>query len=136
MVNQIVYIVVCKIINTIYGICKEVQIMILKRKYEDGFGMDEYFCELTEELDNLAGLNKKQSYGYGRRHYILATNSYKKDHLYAIRIPGGTVGDIETDENDIILNLTIDLNYVVKTYPNNVNEIIKKYIGKKIEFES
>lgn len=58
MVNQIVYIVVCKIINTIYGICKEVQIMILKRKYEDGFGMDEYFCELTEELDNLAGLNK------------------------------------------------------------------------------
>lgn len=69
------------------------------------------------------------------RHYILATNSYKKDHLYAIRIPGGTVGDIETDNNDIILNLTIDVNYVVRTYPKNINEIIQKYIGEKIEFE-
>jgi len=109
--------------------------MILKRKYKDGFNMDEYFCELTKELDELSGLDKKESYEYGRRHYILATNSYKKDHLYAIRIPGGTVGDIETDNNDIILNLTIDVNYVVRTYPKNINEIIQKYIGEKIEFE-
>lgn len=110
--------------------------MILKRKYKDDFDMDEYFCELTEELDNLSGLNKQESYYYGRRHYIYATNSDKKEHIYAIRIPGGTVGDIETDNDNVIVNLAVDTNYVVRTYPCNINEIIKKkYIGTKIEFE-
>lgn len=39
--------------------------MILKRKYEDRlFCKNEYFCELTEELDILSGLNKRESYRY------------------------------------------------------------------------
>lgn len=110
--------------------------MILKRKYE-GYCRDEYVCELTEELDILSGLNKRESYeGYKYRHYIYATDSDKKEHCYAIRVPGGTLGDIVTDNDDYIIDVVIDIDYVIKTYPNNVNEVIKKkYIGKKIEFE-
>lgn len=49
---------------------------------------------------------------------------------------GGTLGDIVTDNDDYIIDVVIDIDYVIKTYPNNVNEVIKKkYIGKKIEFE-
>lgn len=110
--------------------------MILKRKYEDGFCKDEYVCELTEELDILSGLNKRGSYRYGYKHYVYATDSDKKEHYYAIRVPGGTLGDIVTDNDDYIIDVVIDIDYVIKTYLNNVNEIIKKkYIGKKIEFE-
>lgn len=103
--------------------------MILKRKYE-GCCRDEYYCELTKELDILSGLNKRESYeGCKYRHYIYATDSDKKEH-------GGTLGDIVTDNDDYIIDVVIDIDYVIKTYPNNVNEVIKKkYIGKKIEFE-
>ena len=38
--------------------------------------------------------------------------------------------------DDYIIDIVIAANYVNKTYPHDVNEIIKKkYIGKKIEFE-
>ena len=101
--------------------------MILKRKYE-GCCRDEYVCELTEELDILSGLNKRESYRYGYKHYVYVTDSDKKEHCYAIRVPGGTLGDIVTDNDDYIIDVVIDIDYV--------NEIIKKkYIGKKIEFE-
>ena len=110
--------------------------MILKRKYE-WCCRDEYYCELTKELDILSGLNKRESYeGYKYRHYIYATDSDKKEHCYAIRVPGGTLGDIVANNDDYIIDITIYTNYVIRTYPHNVNEIIKKkYIGKKIEFE-
>lgn len=110
--------------------------MILKRKYE-GCCIDEYYCELTKELDILSWLNKRESYeGYKYRHYIYATDSDKKEHCYAIRVPVWTLGDIVANNDDYIIDITIYTNYVIRTYPHNVNEIIKKkYIGKKIEFE-
>lgn len=110
--------------------------MILKRKHEDWlFCKDEYFCELTEELDILSGLNKRESYRYGYKHYVYATDSDKKEHCYAIRVPGGTVGGIWVDGHNVIINIKIDRNYVVKTYSDELDAIIEKYIGKKIEFE-
>lgn len=108
--------------------------MILKRKYE-GCCRDEYVCELTEELDILSGLNKRESYRYGYKHYVYVTDSDKKEHCYAIRVPGGTVGGIWVDGRNVIVNIKIDRNYVVKTYSDELDAIIEKYIGKKIEFE-
>ncbi len=50
-----------------------------------------------------------------------------------IRIPGGTLGSIEYDENKIITRIHVCTDYVVKTYPDNVNEQLQKFIGQKIE---
>lgn len=94
----------------------------------------EYTCKLTKELDSLAKLTDKEFYDVFY-HYILADNWCKKEKCLAIRVPGGTVGGIRIDDNNIITNIDIDSDYVVKTYPNNVNELIKKFIGEIIEWE-
>lgn len=36
--------------------------------------------------------------------------------------------------NNIITKIKVDKNYVVKTYPSDVNEQIQKFVGQKIEF--
>lgn len=89
---------------------------------------DKYLCEITTELDKLAGFNE-ETYFY---HYILAGDDFWQDRVLAIRIQGGTVGDIFIDENDVITSIKIDTDYVVKTYPSNVNEEMKKYTGCKL----
>ena len=51
-----------------------------------------------------------------------------------IRIPGGTVGNIFLDDTEnIITKITIDADYVVNLYPENVQEYVQKYVGEKIE---
>lgn len=93
---------------------------------------DEYRCDLTLELDQISGLSEKEGY-YVYHHYLLADRSYVKDHLAAIRVPGGTVGSIRFDGNHKITQVYIDTSYALKTYPKNVNELMKKFIGKKIK---
>lgn len=39
------------------------------------------------------------------------------------------------NDHNVIVNIKIDRNYVVKTYSDELDAIIEKYIGKKIEFE-
>lgn len=39
------------------------------------------------------------------------------------------------DENNIIRKIVVDTKYVVKTYPSDVNEQLKKFIGEKLEFD-
>lgn len=95
---------------------------------------DEYRCELTKELDSLAKLTDKKGYDFFH-HYIYASELCKKDKCLAIRVPGGTVGGILIDDNNVITKIDIDTDYVVKTYPSNVNELIKKYVGEEIVYE-
>lgn len=59
----------------------------------------------------------------------------KKQKCLAIRIPCGTLGGIWYDENNIIRKIVVDTKYVVKTYPSDVNEQLKKFIGEKLEFD-
>lgn len=59
----------------------------------------------------------------------------KKQKCLAIRIPGGTLGGIWYDENNIINKIFVDIKYVVKTYPSDVNEQLKKFVGEKLEFD-
>lgn len=88
--------------------------------------MNEYYCEITAELDKLAGLDPNGCW----KHYVLC--DYEDDCL-PIRIPGGTLGSIEYDENKIITKIHVYTDYVVKTYPDDVNEQLQKFIGQKIE---
>ena len=88
----------------------------------------EYLCELTTELDVLSG----SDWFY---HYIIIDDYAIKNGCLPIRVHGGTVGGLDFDENHIITDIAVDTDYVVKTYPANVNEIIQKYIGQKVEWQ-
>jgi hypothetical protein len=97
------------------------------------FSTDEYRCELTRELDILAKLSEQDSYELFY-HYIVSDNWCKKENILAIRVPGGTVGSIYINDNNVITKIVVDTEYVVKTYPNNVNELIQKFVGEVIEY--
>ena len=57
--------------------------------------MNEYYCEITIELDKLAGLDPNGHW----KHYVLCDY---EDGSLPIRIPGGTLGSIEYDENKVL----------------------------------
>ena len=103
--------------------------MKLESRYSSSF-TEEYRCDLTKELDNISGISKQHFHDMFH-HYILADNWCKNQKYLAIRVPGGTVGEIHYDEDSIITKIVIDTNYVVKTYPSNVNELVQKYVGEK-----
>lgn len=90
--------------------------------------MNEYYCGITTELDKLAGIDPNGHW----KHYVLCDY---EDGCLPIRIPGGTLGTIEYDENKIITKIHVCTDYVVKTYPDDVNEQLQKFIGQKIEME-
>lgn len=93
----------------------------------------EYKCQLTKELDSLAKLNENDYYDFFY-HYIQADELCKKEKYLAIRVPGGTVGGMWIDDNNRIIKIIIDTDYVVSTYPDNVNELIQKFVGEIIEW--
>lgn len=90
-------------------------------------------CNLTKELDDMSGISKYHHYNMFY-HYILADEWCRNQKCLAIRVPGGTVGSIYFDDNDVITKIVIDTNYVVKTYPANINELIQKFVGEVIEW--
>lgn len=98
------------------------------------YGYKEYRCDLTKKLDDISGISKQQHYYDSFYHYILADELYKNQKRLAIRVPGGTVGCVYFDDNDVITKIVVDTNYVVKTYPTNVNEIIQRFVGEVIEW--
>ena len=93
----------------------------------------EYICELTKKLDLLAELIDKEFYDVFY-HYIVADGYCKADKCLAIRVPGGTVGGIWLDDNNVITKIVIDTDYVVKTYPSNINDLIQDFVGEVIEY--
>lgn len=92
----------------------------------------EYRCSLTREFDKMSGILEEEHYRL-YHHYILADEYCMNNKCLAIRIPGGTVGGIWINDNNVIIDIIIDRNYVVKTYPENVNDLMKKYIGESID---
>ena len=106
--------------------------MILKEKYSLG-NDKQYYCKFTEELDRCAGFDIREYPYY--RHYLLDYMDRDRFRNYPIRVPGGTVGVIWVDDHNVITNIKIDRSYVVKTYSDELDAIIEKYIGKKIKFE-
>lgn len=86
-------------------------------------------CEITRFLDQVAGLDE-------RLHYIVINDLILFDDedpaAYHIRVPGGTVGSIWLDVDHNIKRIFIDTDYVIDSYPNNVNEQVKKFIGERL----
>ena len=103
--------------------------MVLKDKYNN----QSYYCKLTEELDRCAGFDKKVYKYY--KHYLLDYRNIDGFYNFPIRVPGRTIGGVWVDNHNVITNIKIDRSYAVKTYSNELDAIIEKYIGKKIEFE-
>ena len=64
-------------------------------------GRKEYRCALTKELDDISDISKKHYYNMFH-HYILADDWCKNQKCLAIRVPGGTVGGIDFDDNNVI----------------------------------
>lgn len=89
--------------------------------------MNEYYCGITTELDKLAGLDPNGHW----KHYVLCDY---EDGCLPIRIPGGTLGTIEYDENKIITKIHVCTDYVVKTYPDDVNEQTLWWINKALSY--
>ena len=106
--------------------------MNLKEK-ENILSYKEYYCNLTEELDQCAGFDTKKDRHY--RHYGADYRGEGNFDCISIRVPGGTVGAIWVNENNVITEIKVDTDYVVRTYSNELSDIIQKYIGEKIEFE-
>ncbi len=104
--------------------------MRLENKHKDikyqSFG--EYYCELTRELDIFIPEQKTKL-----RHYISVDDWSSKNKCLLIRFPGGTIGGIWIDDNNIIEKIEVDTSYYIgKNYPSNINDILKKYIGEKV----
>lgn len=91
----------------------------------------EYRSDLTRELDKISCISSRQ-YCNMFHHYILANEWCMKNKCLAIRVPGRTVGGIWIDDNNKILKISIDLNSNMN-YPDNVNEIMEKYVGEILE---
>ena len=87
----------------------------------------EYFCELTEFLDNITERKR-----YSLRHYIVALSCDFTDGVLPIRLPGSTVGGVFIDKDYVITKVQIDGNYYKDIYPKNINEILERYVGEKI----
>ena len=91
---------------------------------------NKFICSLTQELDTLAKFDEESLY----KHYIMIEDSFKKEKVIPIRVPGGTVEGVYVDDNHVINKVIVDTTYVVKTYPANINDIVTKYVGERLEF--
>ena len=94
----------------------------------------QYRSNLTRELDELSCISSKH-YSDLFHHYILANKWCLDNRCLAIRVPGRTVGGIWIDDNNKILKISIDINSNMN-YPDNVNEMMEKYIGEIIKVDS
>lgn len=91
-----------------------------------------WVCEITWFLDQVAGLDE-------RLHYIVTDSLLASDDenpvTYYIRVPGGTVGSIWLDDDHSIREIFIDTEKVVESYPKNINEQVKKFVGERMVIE-
>lgn len=88
----------------------------------------EWTCDLTRDLDQMAGLDERLHYLQEDRFRFMLKNPPD----YLIRVPGGTVGNIRLDKEGKIERIFIDRYGVVQSYPKDLEERIKKYIGERI----
>lgn len=86
---------------------------------------NEYVCSLTNELDILAGIHDSF---FG--HYILINDFSSEVRSFPLRVAGGTVGTIYLDKDNKIADISIITDYIIDTYPDDINTLIKsKYLG-------
>ena len=100
--------------------------MELKRRKIRGEVRNAQTCEF---LDQVAGLDEKL-------HYIVINDlilfNDEDPATYYIRVPGGTVGSIWLDDDYNIRRIFIDTDYVIESYPKDINEQVEKFLGERM----
>lgn len=106
--------------------------MELKRRKIRGEVRNAWTCEITWFLDQVAGLDEKL-------HYIVINDlilfNDEDPATYYIRVPGGTVGSIWLDDDYNIRRIFIDTEYVIESYPEDINEQMRKFISERMMVE-
>lgn len=87
---------------------------------------DQFYCNITKELDLLTGIQTKDNNGFFR-HYILSDEWCSKERCLAIRLPGRTVGGVWITEDNVIYKIVV-CDYDGKE-DKDINDKIQKYIG-------
>ena len=90
---------------------------------------DQFYCNITKELDSLTGIQTKYNNGFFR-HYILSDEWCLKERCLAIRLPGRTVGGVWITDDNMIYKIAVD-NYDEK-HDKDINDAMQKYIGHVI----
>ena len=91
----------------------------------------EYRCDVTFLLDDESDITKDITHMF--YHYIIANINDLKDKILPIRIPGGTIGAIEIDDDRRITSIKLNSDNVLVKYPNNIAHLLEKYVGEIIE---
>lgn len=109
------------------------------RKRGELLGQNEFYCELTDEMDKHLVSSIKEIV---KRHNRTGTYIYdfgerydeKKGHVYAIRLPGATRGYIYTDENNEIIEIVFYERqcYNMGCYEKSLETVKDKFMGWKI----
>jgi len=98
--------------------------------------IEDLYNNLTRRLDDLSdrgAMANTLMKDFLYRHYLYEPYRDLPTGEIAIRVPGGTVGTLFVDNNQVITNIAISTNYVVK-YNHDVNETInKEFRGKVLE---
>ena len=87
-------------------------------------------CDLTTTLD-------KFLYGLNHLYFVYIPEediNDKKERYLAIRRPGRTIGEIEVNENNIIVNARI-AEEGVSSFTEDMNKALQQYVGQKIDKE-
>lgn len=125
--NGFIQMIICQYENSMEN---EDNHMILKDKYNTY----QYTCNLTHKLDQSARFNERYQYCRYYKHYLLDYRDKEGFYNFPIRVPGRTVGWMWVDKYNKIVKISIDKDYAAKTYPDDLDEKLQKYIGEKIEF--
>lgn len=89
-------------------------------------------CDITDRLDKLADVHVDKN-GWRMTHYIMIDKDIEKGEMH-IRIPGGTLGYIKINPIDFrITDIHVTREYIVHSYPENINDILKEYIDEQLE---
>lgn len=98
-------------------------------KFIKNFIGAEYTCELTEKLDERL-IGRTPIY----RVYILDARDSFDPNMFALRVPGSTLGYILINENMEITEVKIE-DFALNRFCGNPNPILMQFIGQKLETE-
>lgn len=100
---------------------------------KNNWAKDEYVCLITQTIDLESNKYINQSVNYV--HYLLDYGiEHGTPHIYAIRIPGRTIGELIIDENNKITSICIYEDCIgpdnhIDRFKTNINDVLKVYIG-------
>ena len=87
-------------------------------------------CKITKVIKTYVD---KKFGNNSRKIFITITEESLKNRVLTIDMIGAALGVIWLDNDSCITDIDIDDYYAGYAFPNNINEILEKFIGQKIE---